>query len=125
MGLNPREKEAIVEQQEIPNEEVAIHSLKACQNKRTACQETTEAHVGCKEPTSADMKACQEMIVCHELTETDTEKIQPNPRIMQSIAEHQKVLKEDAVMKPVKGWKKQHRGQKLAVRRRGEPKELA
>jgi hypothetical protein len=124
MGLNPREKEAIVEQQEIPNEEIAIHSLKACQNKRTACQEMMEAHLECKEPTSADIKACQEMTVCHELTETDTEKIQPNPRIMQSVAEHQEVLKEDAVMKTVEGWKQQHRGQKLAAGRRGGPKEL-
>jgi hypothetical protein len=30
MEPNPGEKEAIAEQQEIPNEKVAIHSLRAC-----------------------------------------------------------------------------------------------
>jgi hypothetical protein len=33
-------------------------------------------------------------------------------------------LKEDAVVKPVKGWKKRHRGKKPAAGRHGEPKEL-
>jgi hypothetical protein len=31
MEPNPGEEEAIVEQQEIPNEEVAVHSLRPCQ----------------------------------------------------------------------------------------------
>jgi hypothetical protein len=31
---------------------------------------------------------------------------------------------EDNVVKPVGGWKKQHRGQHLAAVQRGEPKEL-
>jgi hypothetical protein len=44
MKPNPGEKEAVVERQEIPNKEVAIHSLKACQYERTACQEATKAN---------------------------------------------------------------------------------
>jgi hypothetical protein len=34
---NPGEKEAVVERQEIPNEEAATHSLRACRKKGTAC----------------------------------------------------------------------------------------
>jgi hypothetical protein len=44
--------------------------------------------------------------------------------MMQSVAEHLVALKEDAVVKPVKGRKKRHRGRKPAAGRRGEPKEL-
>ncbi|PNF30540.1 hypothetical protein B7P43_G09927 [Cryptotermes secundus] len=44
--------------------------------------------------------------------------------MMQSTVEHQEVPKEDAVVKPVKGWKKWHRGKKRAAGRREEPKEL-
>jgi hypothetical protein len=43
--------------------------------------------------------------------------------MMQSVAEHQEVPKEDAIVKPVKGRKKWHRGQKVAAGQRGEPKE--
>jgi hypothetical protein len=38
--------------------------------------------------------------------------------------EHQVALNEDAVVKPVKGRKKRHRGRKPAAGRREEPKEL-
>jgi hypothetical protein len=37
--------------------------------------ETT--HRECEEPTSADMKECQETTVCHEATEADVEKMEP------------------------------------------------
>jgi hypothetical protein len=47
---NPGEKEAVAEHQENPNEEVAIHSLRACRNERTACQEATEANPEKMEP---------------------------------------------------------------------------
>jgi hypothetical protein len=69
-------------------------------------------------------KACQEMTACHEATEADAEKIEPNPGMMYSVSEHEEVTKEDAIVKPVKGRKKQHRGQKLAAGQCGEPKEL-
>jgi hypothetical protein len=77
-----------------------------------------EAHLQCEEPTSADMK------VCHEAAEADTEEIEPDPRMIQSIAEHQEVPKADAIVKPVRGQKKRHRGRKQAAGRHGEPKEL-
>jgi hypothetical protein len=51
------------------------------------------------------------------------EKIEPDPGMMQSIAEHQVARKEDAVVKPVKGLKR-HRGRKPAAGPRGEPKEM-
>jgi hypothetical protein len=40
-----------VEQQEISNEEVAIHSLRVCRNERTACQEATKANPEKMAPT--------------------------------------------------------------------------
>jgi hypothetical protein len=61
---------------------------------------------------------------CHETTEADVEKTQPDRGMMQSVEEHQEVPKEDAVVKPVKGRKKRYRGRKQAAGRRGEPKEL-
>jgi hypothetical protein len=51
MEPNPEEKEAVVERQEIPNEEVAIHSLRACRNERTAIQEATKVNTAKMEPT--------------------------------------------------------------------------
>jgi hypothetical protein len=41
--LNPGEKEAAVERQETPNEEIAIYSLRECRKETIACQGTTEA----------------------------------------------------------------------------------
>jgi hypothetical protein len=42
---------------------------------------------------------------CKEATEADTEKTEPDPGMMQSVAELQVALKEDAAVKPVKGRK--------------------
>jgi hypothetical protein len=78
MELNPGEKEATVEGQETPNEDVAIYSLRNCQKETIACQGTTEAH-------------------------------------LESESEHREVPNEDAVVKPVRGWKKRHRGRKQAA----------
>lgn len=47
-----------------------------------------------------------------------------NPKKMESELEHREVPKDDAVVKPVKGQKKQHRGEKLAAGQYREPKEL-
>jgi hypothetical protein len=46
------------------------------------------------------------------------------PEEMESKLEHWEVPKEDAIGKPVKGQKRQHRGQKQAAGQCGEPKEL-
>jgi hypothetical protein len=86
-----------MERQKIPNEEVAVHSLRACRSETAASQEATEAN---------------------------TEKTEPDRGMRQTVAEHQVALKEDAVVKPVKGRKKRHRGRRPAAGRRGEPKEL-
>jgi hypothetical protein len=45
-------------------------------------QVTMEAHLECKDPTSADMKACQETTASHESTETDTGNIVLDPGIV-------------------------------------------
>jgi hypothetical protein len=50
MDPNSGEKEAVVDQQEIPSKEVAIHSLRACRNERTACQEATKTNPKKMEP---------------------------------------------------------------------------
>jgi hypothetical protein len=97
MEPNLGEKEAVVEGQKIPNEEVTIHSPRACRNKTTAC---------------------------HKATERDTENTEPDPGMMQSVEEHQEVPKEEAVVKPVKGRKKWCRDQNLATVRRRGPKEM-
>jgi hypothetical protein len=76
------------------------------------------------ETTSADMKACQETTVCHEATEADVEKIEPDSEMMQSAADHQEIPREDAALIPVGGLRKQRRGRKQAARRREEPKKL-
>jgi hypothetical protein len=62
--------------------------------------------------------ACQiKTAACLDCKELTREK-------MESESEHQEVPKKDAVGKPVKGLKKQHRGQKQSAERHGEPKEL-
>jgi hypothetical protein len=40
------------------------------------------------------MTTCQETTVCHEATETDKEKNEPDPETMQSIEEHEEVPRE-------------------------------
>jgi hypothetical protein len=54
----------------------------------------------------------KEIMYCQEMMEANTGKTEPDPGMMQSIAEHQVVHKEEAVVKPVKGRKKRHRGRK-------------
>jgi hypothetical protein len=43
---------------------------------------------------------------CHEATEADTEKSELDPRMMQSVGEHQEILKEEATVMPVGGLRK-------------------
>jgi hypothetical protein len=63
------------------------------------------------------------------MSKTNQEKMEAtdlkgNPEEMECESEHKEIPKEDAVVKPVEGRKKRHRGQKLAAGRHGEPKEL-
>jgi hypothetical protein len=39
-----------------------------------------------------------------------TTDLKANPEEMEPESEHREVLKEDAIVKPVRGWKKRHRG---------------
>jgi hypothetical protein len=80
----------------------------------------TEADLECEEPFSAE--ACQEMTACHKVTEAVTQKIQPDPRMMQSIAEHQEVPKEEATVMPVRGLRKRHMDWNLAAGHCQKPK---
>jgi hypothetical protein len=70
------------------------------------------------------MKACQKTTAFQEAMEANIEKTEPDPGMMQSIAEREVALKEDAVVKSVKGRKKRYRGRKPAAGRRGEPEEI-
>jgi hypothetical protein len=73
-----------------------------------------------------------ETTACNEVTK----KTEPDPGMMQSAEEHQKIPNEDAIVKPVKEWRKRCRVQNLAAeslqkkkertrRIRGSWKELA
>jgi hypothetical protein len=67
-------------------------------------------------------KACIDTTASHEATETDTESTEPDPRMMQSVAEHQGVPNEDAVVMLVGGLRKRRRDRNLAARPRQKPK---
>jgi hypothetical protein len=69
--------------------DTSIANRKDDRKETTFCQETTEAYLECEEQTSVTME---------------------------SEEKHQEASKEDAVVKLVKGWKKPHRGRKLAAR---------
>jgi hypothetical protein len=58
------------------------------------------------------------------LTEANTEKIEQDPRMMQSVEEHQDIPTEDIAVMPVGEPRKQRRVWKSTAGRRGEPKEL-
>jgi hypothetical protein len=73
-----------------------VTDMKDGQKEMMACQETTEACLECKKPTSVDME----------------------PEV-----EHQEVPKEDAVVKLVEGWRKRRRDRNLATERRWKLKE--
>jgi hypothetical protein len=56
LEANPEETEAMVERQEISNEEAVVHSMRAWHKEAVACQETTEACLDSKEPNPDDME---------------------------------------------------------------------
>jgi hypothetical protein len=58
----------------------------------------------------------KKMTACQDVMEADTEKTEPHRGMMQFVAEHQVALKEDAVVKLVKGRKKRHRDRNPACR---------
>jgi hypothetical protein len=108
MEPNPGEKEAVVKWQEIPNEEVAIHSLRACRNERKACQEATKANPEKTEPIDRATAILEQMIA---MTKTNQEKMEAtdlkgNPEEMECGSEHREVPKEEAAVMPVGGLRK-------------------
>jgi hypothetical protein len=115
MEPNSGEKEAETERQENPNEEVAFHSLMACRNVRTACQEVTEVNPEKTEPTNDSIAILKKM---------ETTDLTANPEEMECESGHSDVPTEDAVIKALKGGKKRHRDQHVAAGRRRERKEL-
>jgi hypothetical protein len=102
---------------------VSIANRRNNRKETMFCQETAEARVECKEPTSGDMKAYQETTACHEETERDTEKTEPDPE-MKTVAENQEVPKVEAAVESSGTMKKRHTSRHLAVGRRGEPEGL-
>jgi hypothetical protein len=97
MEPNSGENWAVMDRQKIPNEEVAILSLTACQEEMMVCRETMRARLECEEPSSVDME---------------------------SEALHEEFCMEDAAVKSLGTMKKQHRGRYLVAGRHGEPKKL-
>jgi hypothetical protein len=89
-----------------------------------AFQEEMDVSIANRKDDRKEATSCQETTACHEVMDADLEKTDPDAGMMQSVADHQVALKEDAIVKPVKERKKRHRGQKLAAGRCGEPKEL-
>jgi hypothetical protein len=64
----------------------------------------------------------KETTACHEVTEADTEKTEPDPGVMQFIGEHQEVPKEEAAMMLVRGLRKRRTDRNLAAGRHQKPK---
>jgi hypothetical protein len=109
MESNPEENEAVLMGERVYNEETAFHSLRACRGETMECQETREARLEYEEPALGDIKDDQnETTACNEATE----KIEPDPEMMQFAEEHQDVPSEEVVVRPVKGLKKRRRGRK-------------
>jgi hypothetical protein len=103
MEPNPGEKEAVVERQEIHNEEVAIHSLRAYRNGRTACQEATKTNPEKMEPIDRATAILEQMIA---MTKTNQEMMEAtdlkgNPEEMERESEHREVPKGNAAVMPV------------------------
>jgi hypothetical protein len=93
---NPGEKETTVERHEIPNEEVAVHSLRTCRSETATSQENTEAY---------------------------TEKTEPDPGMMHSTEEHEEIPTGEAAVMPVGEPRKRHRIRDLAAERHQKRKE--
>jgi hypothetical protein len=65
----------------------------------------------------------KEMMASQEMVEAHLEYEVPTSVNMEPEAEHQEVPREDAVVKPVEGWRKQHRAWNMAAECRQKPRE--
>jgi hypothetical protein len=59
--------------------------------------------------------SCQETTACHEEMEANSQKIEPDPGMMQSVGEHQEVPKKEAAGMPFEEPRKQRRKRNLAA----------
>jgi hypothetical protein len=93
-----------------PNREEMKAAIQSIQSERdeTIQQQVENITMCINHKTQSLQKACQETTACHKETEAYTEKIQPNPRMMQSVADHQGVPKEEAAVILVGGLRKLH-----------------
>jgi hypothetical protein len=98
--------------------EAAIHSIRSERD-----QTRVENIMTCiNHKIRSFQKACQETTAHHEAKERDTEETEPDPGMMQSVAEHQEVPKKEAAVMPVGGLRKRRRGGNLAAGLRQKPK---
>jgi hypothetical protein len=68
------------------------------------------------------MDGRKDTTACHEETEANTEKMEPDPGISLSIGEYQEVSKEEAAVMLVGGLRKRRRDRNLAAGRRQKRK---
>jgi hypothetical protein len=85
------------------------------QKETTTYQKATEAN-------PEKLNACQETTTCHAVMKADAGRTEPDPRMMQSIGEHEEVRKEEAVVMQVEGLRKRYRDWNLAAGHRQKPK---
>jgi hypothetical protein len=111
-------------------EDIKTNQAKMDVNLKEMMEEIHSIWLELKEKRMAERKADQEKReaerkvnreVAIRLEATD---LKENPEEMECVSEHWEVPKEDAIVKPVKGRKKRHSGQKLAAWQHGESKEL-
>jgi hypothetical protein len=101
---NPGEKEAAVERQDISNEEVAIHPLRVCRNRRTTCQIATKANPENMEPIDRTKAILKQMIALTKTNEGKMEatSLKGNSEETECASEHREVPKEEeAAVMPV------------------------
>jgi hypothetical protein len=116
-----------------------IANRKNDREETIACHDEMEVRIKKMEPNPGEKKAVVERqefsnneVAVHSQRTCQSKRAvsqggtetEPDPRKLQSVEEHQEIPKEKAVVKPVKGRKKRHRGRKPAAGRRGEPDKL-
>jgi hypothetical protein len=116
-----QEMEACLEEEKMPT--LVDMKPEAAEQREVPVQDATVMPV--REPeeettlvTRKEMMACQEMEA--RLEEIELTSVGRKPEV----AQQQEVPNQDAVRKPVKGWKKQLRAKKQAAGQRREPKKL-
>jgi hypothetical protein len=99
----------------------AIQSIQS-ERDETIQQQVENVVTRVTHETQSLQKACLETTACHKATETDTEKIEPDPGMIQSI-EYQEMPKGETAMMPVRGLKKRRRVRNLSAEHHQKLKE--